>query len=50
MKQFFTSLLLLLVFQLQAQISIEEARSANLNSQVTVTGIVTSGSELGEIR
>lgn len=50
MKQFFTSLLLLLVFQLQAQISIEAARSANLNSQVTVTGIVTSGSELGDIR
>ncbi len=50
MKQFFTTLLLLIVFQLQAQISIETARSANLNSQVTVTGIVTSGSELGDIR
>ena len=50
MKSILTGMAALLAFSIQAQISIDSARSLPIGSLVTVSGIVTNGSELGAIR
>ncbi len=42
--------LILTTWSLQAQIAIEEAKTQEMGSTVTVQGIMTSGSELGSVR
>jgi len=49
-KIFFTIIIALVINNAFTQITISEARNMTLGSTVTVTGIVTNGSELGVIR
>ena len=50
MKLFYSLLFSFIAFSLSAQLDIADARDASLGSTVTVKGIVTNGSELGDIR
>jgi phosphatidylserine/phosphatidylglycerophosphate/cardiolipin synthase-like enzyme len=50
MKIFYSFLVSLIAFSLNAQSNIAEARNQAEGSTVTVKGIVTNGSELGDIR
>lgn len=50
MKLFYSLLFSFIAFSLNAQLDIADARAVSLGNTVTVKGIVTNGSELGDIR